>query len=614
MPLKKLVLKPGVNRENTRYTSEGGWYDSDKIRFRQGTPEKIGGWTRISTESFLGICRSLMVWSTLGGQQYTSVGTNVKMYVALGGEYYDITPLRATETLTDPFETTSGSSTVTVTDAATGYAEGDYVVFSGATAVGGLTIDGEYTIVTTGVGTYTIDAGTNASSSATGGGTVTAEYLISPGPEITVPLTGWGASTWGSGTWGVGDPGAEELRIWSQSNFGEDLVFGYRGSPLYYWDTSAGLSSRAVLVSSLSGAASVPVVQNQVLISDTSRFVFCFGCNDIGATDLDPMLIRWSDQEDITNWSPAPTNQSGSLRLSSGAEIITATQARQEILVWTNSSLYSLQYVGPDIVWSSQLLGSNISIASNKCTAYANGIAYWMGKDNFYAYDGRVQPLPCNVRKFIFNDINRDQYEQVFAGTNEGFHEIWWFYCSENSTVVDRYVIFNYLENIWYYGSLGRTAWVDTGLNDYPLAATYVNNLVEHENGVDDNSTATTQPIASYITSAEFDLEDGHTFAFIHRMLPDVSFDGSTAENPSINMTLLPLKNSGSGYQDPASEGGTNQATVARSATVPVEQFTGQVFVRVRGRQMSIKVESDGQGVQWQLGSPRLDMRSDGRR
>lgn len=614
MPLKKLVLKPGVNREVTRYTNEGGWYDSDKIRFRQGSPEKIGGWTRISTDYFLGVCRSLSTWATLGGQQYIAVGTNVKMYIAVGGAYNDITPLRATVTLTDPFETTSGSSTVTVTDASGGYTAGDYVVFSGATAVGGLTLTGEYQIVTSDVSSYTIDAGSAATSSVTGGGTVTAAYIISPGPEITVPLSGWGSAGWGAGTWGVGVVGTEKLRIWSQSNFGEDLVFGYRGGPLYYWSTSSGLTSRAVLVSSLSGASNVPISQNQILVSDTSRFVFCFGCNELGSANLDPMLIRWSDQEDITNWTPSATNQAGSLRLSSGAEIVAATQARQEILVWTNSSLYSLQYVGPDIIWSSQLLGSNISIASSKCMAYANGIAYWMGKDKFYAYDGRVQALPCNVRKFVFNDINRDQYQQVFAGTNEGFHEIWWFYCSATATEVDRYVIYNYLENIWYYGELGRTAWIDTGLTDYPIAATYSNNLVEHENGVDDNTTEVTNPISAYITSGEFDLDDGHTFNFVHRVLPDVSFEGSEAENPSVSMSLLPMKNSGSGYQTPASEGGTNQATVTRSATVPIEQYTGQVFVRVRGRQMSLKIESDAVGVQWQLGSPRLDMRSDGRR
>ena len=614
MPLKKIILKPGVNRERTRYTNEGGWYDSDKIRFRQGSPEKIGGWTRVSTNTFLGVCRSLLRWVTLGGQQLLSVGTNEKMYVSRGGAYYDITPIRATVSLTDPFSVVSGSSIVTVTDVAGGYTIDDYVTFSGATAVGGLTIDGEYLILSVSGSTYTIDAGTNAGATATGGGSVTAEYQISTGPEITVPITGWGASTWGSGVWGTGAVGEEELRLWTQSNFGEDLVFGFRGGPIYYWVASNGVNTRGVLLSSLSGASGVPAGQNQILVSDTNRFVFCFGCVDIGGTEVDPMLIRWSDQEDATNWTPAATNQAGSLRLSAGAEIVTAIQARQEILVWTNSSLYSLQYVGPDIVWSSQLLGSNLSIASTKCVAYANGIAYWMGKDKFYAYDGRVQPLPCDVRKYVFSNIDRNQYEQVFAGTNEGFHEIWWFYCSQGSSQIDRYVVFNYLDNIWYYGSLGRTAWIDTGLNDYPIAATYVNNLVEHENGVDDNSGDTAQPITAFITSAEFDLEDGHNFAFVSRILPDISFEGSTATNPSVDMTLLPLKNSGAGYQVPASEGDTNTGTVIRSATVPVEQYTGQLYVRVRGRQMSIKVESDGAGVKWQLGSPRLDMRSDGRR
>jgi len=614
MALKKLLLKAGVNRENTRYTNEGGWFESDKVRFRQGTPEKIGGWERISASTFLGICRSLWAWVTLGSIRFIAVGTNLKFYLEEGGSYNDITPLRATESLTDPFETTSGSPIVEVTDAAGGYIDGDFVTFSGASAVGGLTIDGEYQISYTSGSTYTIDAGTNATSSATGGGSVTAAYQINVGPAFSIPLTGWGAGAWGAGTWGVGTTSAEPLRLWSQSNFGEDLVFGPRGGAIYYWDATSGATTRGVLLSSLGGASGVPTVQNYILISDISRFVFCFGSNDIGTATQDPMLIRWSDQEDATNWTPAATNQAGSLRLSRGTEIVTAAQSRQEVLVWTNSAMYSLQYVGAPAVWTAQLVGENTSIASQNAVAYANGVAYWMGIDKFYKYDGRTQALPCDLRKFVFNDFNDLQYNQVFAGTNEAFHEVWWFYCSASSSTVDRYVVYNYVQNIWYYGTMARTAWLDSGLRNYPLAATYSNNLVNHEFGVDDNETGTPAAINAYISSAEFDLDDGHKFAFIWRVLPDITFEGSTAGSPQATMTLLPLKSSGSGYNDPASEGGTNSSTVTRTAVLPVEQYTGQIYTRVRGRQLAMKIESDALGVHWQLGAPRIDMRPDGRR
>ena len=617
MPLKKIALKSGVNRENTRYASEGGWYECDKIRFRQGTPEKIGGWQRISTTTFLGVCKSLWSWVTLGSLQLIGVGTNLKFYVERGGSYNDITPLRATVSLTDPFETTVGSSIVEVTDAAGGYIDGDFVTFSGATAVGGIaadTLNQEYQISYTSGNSYTIDVGTNATSSVTGGGSVSAAYQINIGPAYTIPLTGWGWFFWGSGTWGFGAESTESLRLWSQSNFGEDLIFGPRGGAIYYWDATNGTSSRGVLLSSLGGASGVPTVQNYILISDISRFVFCFGANPIGSATQDPMVVRWSDQEDATNWTPAATNQAGSLRFSRGTEIVTAAQSRQEVLVWTNSSLYSMQYVGAPEVWTAQLVGENISIASQNSVAYSNGVAYWMGRDKFYKYDGRTQPLICNLRKFIFDDLNPAQYDQVFAGTNESYHEVWWFYCSSNSTAVDKYVIYNYVENVWYYGTMARTAWLDSGLREYPLAATYSNNLVNHEIGVDDAETATPQAIHAFIASAEFDLDDGHQFMFIWRMLPDIRFDGSTAENPSAVMTLLPLANSGSGYNSPLSEGGSNAGTVIRTATLPIEQYTGQVNVRVRGRQLAIKVESTDLGVTWQLGVPRADMRSDGRR
>ena len=617
MPLQKLALKPGVNRENTRYTSEGGWYESDKIRFRQGTPEKIGGWQRISAATFLGVCRSLWNWVTLGSQNLIGVGTNLKFYIENGGAYSDITPLRATVTLTNPFTTTSGSPTVSVVDANGDYISGDFVTFSGASAVGGLTLNGEYqlTIDTTATNTYFITASSNASSSATGGGTVTAAYQINTGAASVTPLTGWGAGPWSAGAWGVGVPSDVQIRLWSQANFGEDLIFAPRGGDIYFWDATAGLTSRGVTLASIAPVgANVPSVQDLILVSDISRFVFCFGCNDLASATKNPMLIRWSDQENATQWTPAATNQAGSLQLSRGAEIIAAKQARQEVLVWSDSALYALQYVGAPVVWGAQLVGENISIASQNAVAYANGVAFWMGIDKFYMYDGRTQPLPCNLRKFVFNDFNTAQYRQVFSGTVEAYHEVWWFYCSAESDTADRYVVYNYLDNIWYYGTMDRTAWLDSGLRDYPLAATYSNNLVNQEEGVDDNELGASTPIHAYASTAEFDLDDGHQFNFIWRVLPDITFDGSTIESPSAVMTLLPMQNSGSGYNSPASVGGSNNGTITRSAVLPIEKFTEQLNTRVRGRQMTMKIESTEAGVTWQLGSPRLDMRPDGRR
>jgi hypothetical protein len=617
MPLQKLALKPGVNRENTRYTSEGGWYESDKIRFRQGTPEKIGGWQRISAATFLGVCRSLWNWVTLGSQNLIGVGTNLKFYIENGGAYSDITPLRATVTLTNPFTTTSGSPTVSVVDANGGYTSGDFVTFSGASAVGGLTLNGEYqlTIDTTAINTYFITASSNASSSATGGGTVSAAYQINTGAASVTPLTGWGAGPWSAGAWGVGVPSDVQIRLWSQANFGEDLIFAPRGGDIYFWDATAGLTSRGVTLASIAPVgANVPSVQDLILVSDISRFVFCFGCNDLASATKNPMLIRWSDQENATQWTPAATNQAGSLQLSRGAEIIAAKQARQEVLVWSDSALYALQYVGAPVVWGAQLVGENISIASQNAVAYANGVAFWMGIDKFYMYDGRAQPLPCNLRKFVFNDFNTAQYRQVFSGTVEAYHEVWWFYCSAESDTADRYVVYNYLDNIWYYGTMDRTAWLDSGLRDYPLAATYSNNLVNQEEGVDDNELGASTPIHAYASTAEFDLDDGHQFNFIWRVLPDITFDGSTTESPSAVMTLLPMQNSGSGYNSPASVGGSNNGTITRSAVLPIEKFTEQLNTRVRGRQMTMKIESTEAGVTWQLGSPRLDMRPDGRR
>jgi len=617
LAIQSIKLKPGINREGTRYTTEGGYYDGDKIRFRQGTPEKIGGWTQISTSTFEGVCRSLHNWVTLGGQNLIGVGTHLKFYISNVGNYNDVTPIRATVSLSNPFTTVSGSAVVTVTDANGGYQDGDYVTFSNASAVGGLTIDGEFVVslsVTTAANSYNITASSNATSSATGGGTVSAAYQINVGNPFAVPIEGWGASSWGSGAWNVGESSTTAIRFFSQSNFGEDLIFGNNGGSIFYWDATGSVTTRAVLLSTLSGASDVPVVQNLILVSDISRFVFCFGTNEIGSDTIDPTLLRWSDQEDATNWTPSATNQAGSLRLSRGTKIVAASQARQEVLVWTDSSLYSLQYVGAPAVWAATLVGENISISSQNAVSYANGVAYWMGKDKFYMYDGRTQPLKCDVRKYVFNDFNTAQYSQVFSGTNESFHETWWFYCSDGETNIDKYVIYNYLEKIWYYGTLARTAWIDSGLRDSPLAATYDLNLVDHESGVDDNQTSSTAAISAFIESSDFDIGDGDRFSLINRVVPDVSFDGSTATNPAATLTLHALASSGSGRNSPVSEGGVNNATVTRTATSPVEVFTDLINIRVRGRQLSMKFSSSATGVTWQLGTPRLDIRADGRR
>jgi hypothetical protein len=701
MPLKKLSLRPGVNRENTRYTNENGWYESEKVRFRQGTPEKIGGWQRFSASTFQGVCRSLWNWVTLGYQNLIGVGTNLKFYIENGGVYNDITPLRVTDALgANPFATQINSTTVTVTDAAGGFLTGDFVTFSNATTVAGLNLNNEYQLTSVSSTTYTITASSQANANTTGGGsTVLAAYQIHVGAEYSVPLSGWGAGTWGSGTWGVGTTTANPLRLWSQYNFGEDLVFGYQGGPIYYWNATYGvvttpmtvtiatpgvitlsknptngdaivfqttgalptgitagtvyyvinasgttcnisatyggsaintsgsqsgthqLSVRGIPLTSLGGANGVPIIQNLVFVSDASRFVFAFGCNAYGSTVQDPMQIRWSDQESLTDWVPSATNQAGDLRLSHGSKIISVAQSRQEVLVWTDASLYSLQYVGAPLVWSSQLVGDNISIAGENAVAYANGVSYWMGVDKFYKYDGRTQTLNCDLRKFIYGDINLFQKDQFFASTNEGFNEVWFFYCSSGSNTIDRYAVYNYFENegkgAWYYGTMVRTAWIDSGLRDYPVAATYngsTGNLVNHEYGVDDNSTGTTLPIEAYIISAEFDLDDGNNFSFIWRVLPDISFSGSEATSPTATMYLLPMQNSGSGYNSPASVGGINSGAITRTAVLPIEEFTGQINTRVRGRQMAMKIESTAIGVQWQLGSPRLDIRSDGRR
>jgi hypothetical protein len=568
---------------------------------------------------------------TLGFANLVAVGTNLKYYIEQGGAYNDVTPLRATTAAGDvTFAASNGSSTITVNDTGHGALTGDFVTFSGAVSLGGnitaAVLNQNYQIANiVNANSYTITAKNpttgaavtaNASDSGNGGGSVVGAYEIHVGNAIQVPLSGWGAGPWGTGPWGIGAATNASLRLWTQSNFGEDLLFAYRGGAIYYWDSSAGVvNNRGVALTSKVGASDVPTIVNKVFVSDIYRFCMAFGCNDIGVAGIDPMLIRWSDQESAVNWTPSATNQAGSLRLSSGSEIIAVIQSRQEIIVFTDSAVYSLQYLGPSAgVWGATLLADNISIESPNSVVFASGVIYWMGIDKFYFYDGRVQTLPCDLRRYIFNDINQLQAEQIFAGTNEGFTEVWWFYPSFGSNAIDRYVIYNYLEKAWYYGTMARTAWLDSGLQSYPLAATYTYNIVQHENGTNDNETGTPTAINAYIGSSEFDIDDGHNFGFIWRMLPDITFDGSSAASPQATFKLIPMKGSGSGFTTPASEGGSNEAPVVRTATVPIEAFTNIIYTRVRARQLIFRVESDGLNTTWQLGAPRIDIRPDGRR
>ena len=636
MALKKIVFKPGINRERTRYTNEGGWYECDKVRFRQGLPEKIGGWTRVSDNTFIGKARSIRAWTTLGNIPLVGIGTHKKFYVEEGGVYYDITPVRKTSEAGNPNNITFvrfGFATTTmirITDNDHGAEVGDFITIAGGPSggsFGNISADAmnkehEITaVLSANQYEFEIPTGTTGTGAATSTSGTTIQYQENIGKEGQAALTGWGGGTWNEAltTWNNSGVTTFGIRLWHQQNFGEDLVLGFDGGILYTWDATNGTSTRGVRVDGLAGASGVPTTHNNLLVSDVSRFVFCLGANPFGSSDIDPLLIRWSDQESLVDWTPAATNQAGSLRLSQGSKIVTGANSRQSVLVWTDAALYSLQYVGAPIVWGANLVGENISIASKNAVAYANGIAYWMGTDKFYKYDGRTETLKCDLRRYVFNDFDVNQYEQVFAGTNESFNEIWWFYCAVSgqivgSSVPNRYVIYNYAEDVWYYGNLTRTAWVDSGARDHPLAATTSGKLVEHEQGLDDRESELPLPITAFITSADFDLDDGDRFVLVNKIIPDVTFDGSTAENPSAFIQLGSRRNSGSGLANPASEGGSFGGEITRSFPDPNETFTDQLNVRVRGRQLLLRIGSQNEGVQWQLGAPRLHMRPDGRR
>jgi len=617
MPLAKLQFRPGINRESTSYANEGGWFDCDKVRFHQGYPEKFGGWEKYSSSTYLGTARALHNWIALDGSNYMGVGTELKYYIEEGGVYNDITPIRSTTSAGDvTFSATDGSTTITVSDTDHGAGENDFVTFSGAVTLGGVitadVLNQEYQIVSiVDADTYTITSAVaaNASDSGNGGASVVGEYQINVGLNTQVGGTGWGAGTWSRGAWGsaatVGT--TAELRLWSHDNFGEDLLMCPRDSSIYYWDKSSTLSARAVEIGTLSGASNTPTVAKQILVSDTDRHVIAFGCNPLGSSDQDNLLIRFSDQESLTDWTPTATNTAGDLRLGSGSEFIQAVETKREVLVWTDKTLHSMRYVGPPFTFGITQLASSITIVSPKAAVAAEDFVFWMGIDNFYVYDGRTANLPCTVRDYVFEDFNSAQAEKVFGGINTQWGEVIWFYPSSTSDENDRYVVFNYLEKVWYYGNLSRTAWRDRGLRPFPMAAGASGGssyLYNHEIGADDDGSA----MEAYIESSQIDIGDGEKFLLINRLIPDLTFTGSTNGTPVANFTLETREYPGAAYDTITS------GAVTRSATSPVEQFTNQLDMRLRGRSFAIKVDSDALGTRWRLGAPRVGLREDGRR
>ncbi len=639
MPLSKLQFKPGVNREVTAYTNEGGWFDVDYVRFQKGFPEKIGGWQKRSANSFLGSCRALHPWVSLSLDQYLGVGTNLKYYIDEGGYYNDITPIRVTTSAGDvTFSATTGSSVITVSDTAHGAVVNDFVTFSGAASLGGnITADvlnqeyyitevidaDSYTIAARAADTSIADITVNGqlapstvsatgSDSGNGGSSVIGAYQINTGLDIDISGAGWGAGTWSRGSWSSASSDAivtNTLRLWTHDNFGEDLLINVRDGGIYYWDQTGTLSSRAVDITSLAGGTSVPTVAKQILVSDRDRHVLAFGCDTESNPGVqDPLAIRFSSQESLTDWQTTATNTAGELRLGSGSEIVTAVETRQQILVFTDTTLYSMQFLGPPFTFGVNSLSENITIAGPNAAIAVDDNVFWMGQSEFYVYSGSVQRLPCMVRDYIFSDLNDGQIEKVNAALNTQHSEIWWFYPSSNSDEVDKYVVYNYQEQVWYYGTFGRTAWIDRGIFDFPFAANVDGFVYEHEIGFDDGTTDPVSAIPAYIQSSPIDIGDGEQFMFIRRMIPDVDFKNSTAILPETNITI-DVKNAPDGTYS------SSQTDVfVKTQAASVNARTEQLYFRLRGRQMRFKISSDELGVDWRLGSPRIDIRSDGRR
>jgi len=645
MPFIKLQFKPGVNRDQTDYSNEGGWYECDKIRFRSGYPEKLGGWVKVSPTPFIGVCRQMWNWVTSFSDNLLALGTNDKVYIEAGGNYYDITPFRSSvPTLSNPdtdncVNTVNASNTVTVSLATPHNAlTGSYVQIGGVVGpVGGIpasNLNANHMITVTTATAFTITVSTAATSTvvSSGGTAIVISFEIETGNPIAVGGYGWGVGTWGRNAWGLGTTSAPILlpqRDWWFDNFDNDLVMNIRNGEGYWWerglitDPSSALSTNAIQLTDYATAqgftaSAVPIKIMQLLVSQQDKHIIAFGAVPFGSTnpaDFDPLLIRWADQDTPGDWTPTQINTAGDLRVSRGSKIVRAVPGRQEILVWTDTNLYALQFLGTTDVFGLQEYADNISIASPRAMASAANITYWMGQDKFYAYTGRVETLPCTLRNHVFNNINFDQSDQVVCGTNEQWNEIWWFYPTADSDYNNAYVVYNHLERVWYYGTIDRTAWLDTPLRQNPQGA---NTLItadggvvttgegfvyNHENGLNDD----TLPMDSYIQSSDFDLDDGDQFMLTRRILPDIGFEGSTATTPEVTLQVRPRNFPGSAFS-------TDPADTQRVIDMSVGKYTEQVFIRARARQMALKIRSESLGVQWQLGAPRLDARPDGKR
>jgi hypothetical protein len=617
--LQKLQFKPGVNRDQTNYTNEGGWYQCDKIRFRSGMPQKIGGWLQYGTFTLIGVCRQMFTWITSTSDNLMAMGTSKKLYLETGKNLIDITPLIQTITAGNlSFSATSGSSVITATSVTVLNPQiqaGGYVTFQNAVTLGGnitaAVLNHNYLIRTVVSNTVTftaLDAAgavvvANASDVGNGGTLSKALFDIPIGLDTISYGYGWSAGAWSRGAWSSGTlvPVAIQQRDWFFDNFYNDLFANIRYGAIYTWALDNTFTTRAVLLSSVLGASDVPAEAIQIMTSQGDKHLLAFGCSEFGFPNtFNPLLIRWSNQDEPENWTPTVTNSAGFIQVSRGSRIIRAIATRQEIVVFTDSGLFSLQFLGTADVFGLQELSDNISIASSRACVAVNNTVYWMGNDKFYAYSGRVETLPCTLRNHVFNNINFDQADQIICGTNEGWNEIWWIYPSANATTNDSYVIYNHLERIWYYGTIGRTAWNDSPLRKYPQAVG--NNIVyNQEQGADDNLL----PMSAFIQSSDFDITDGEEFTLIKRIIPDVDFGGSTATDPQIRLTMKPRNFPGAAY---------GRSPTQRVIETDVDQYTNQVFLRARARQMGFKISSDTLGVQWQLGSPRLDGQPDGKR
>ena len=628
MPITSLKFRPGINREITSYSNEGGFFDCEKVRFYSPFPEKIGGWVKQSDNTYEGTARALHNWIAIDGSNYMGVGSHLKYYIEEGGQFFDITPIRKTSTNSVTFSATNGSSNVTVTDSSHGAVVNDFVTFADAVSLGGLitaeVLNQEYQIASiTDANSYVIVAKdtsgntvtANASDSGNGGSGGDASYQINVGLNTAVGGNGWGAGGYGGvnadlSTFGWGEAAdsgtTATIRVWSHDNFGEDLLINPRDGGIFYWDKTNGTGAKAVALSSLAGASNTPTVAKQVMVSDIDRHFIAFGTNTLGTTVQDPLLIRFGSQESLTDFTPTATNTAGDLRLSSGSSFVQAVETKQQILIFTDRSLFSMRFIGPPFTFGLQELSKNITIISSKAAIAVDESVLWMGKENFYAYTGGVaQQIPCTVRDKVFLDFNETQKDKVISGVNSQWSEVWWFYPSADSEENNKYVVFNYANKSWYYGTLSRTAWHDRGVRRFPIAAGS-QYLYEHENGNDDDGS----PMTASVESSQLDLGDGYQFSFIRQLIPDITFEGSTSStgNPNATFTLQARNGPGSTYDTNSS----GQST--RTATTPVEQFTDIVDVRLRGRSFSLKLESTDQGVAWKLGTPRVDMKPDGRR